>query len=454
MRVVLESTATFCAGVAPPELVEALAKAMSVANPRHVSAVERGRDPGREPRTLCLLEQQGGTVSIPRGATNVLRRLAADQNIELTFEDRRQSGEPLECVHARELRDYQSRAVDILLKRQQCIAIAPAGAGKTTIALGCVARAQTSTLIIADKYDLVTQWRNEVRAQLGVEAGVVGAGQHEVRPITVALVPTLAQMDDGELAEFLAGFGVLICDEVHHAASPTWSRVINASPARYRWGFTATQQREDTLTPTLEWVVGPFGEIVGHADLLESGALIAPTIISLRSDFRFEYRSPADWPGLLDALVVDGERNDLIVNRVVADAGGGHLTLVLTGRVSHAEALATAIAKHGITAAALTGHTPKKQRAQLLAQAQAGELSVLVATSLADEGLDLPRLSRVYLVFPARAAGRVEQRIGRVMRPHPDKLHPAVIDVVDGHVGVLSHQARKRAAVFAEILGT
>jgi hypothetical protein len=39
------------------------------------------------------------------------------------------------------------------------------------------------------------------------------------------------------------------------------------------------------------------------------------------------------------------------------------------------------------------------------------------------------------------------------MRPHPEKKHPGVIDVVDGRVGVLAHQARERARVFREVLG-
>ena len=76
-----------------------------------------------------------------------------------------------------------------------------------------------------------------------------------------------------------------------------------------------------------------------------------------------------------------------------------------------------------------------------------------ITQELADEGLDLPIISRVYLVYPARAAGRTEQRIGRVMRPAPDKLDAAVVDIVDVNVGVLRGQARRRAAVFREVLG-
>jgi superfamily II DNA or RNA helicase len=56
-----------------------------------------------------------------------------------------------------------------------------------------------------------------------------------------------------------------------------------------------------------------------------------------------------------------------------------------------------------VSAAVLTGEVKRERRKVLLDEARAGELSVLVATSLADEGLDLPRLSRVFLAYPGRA---------------------------------------------------
>jgi len=121
--------------------------------------------------------------------------------------------------------------------------------------------------------------------------------------------------------------------------------------------------------------------------------------------------------------------------------------------VDHCRTLTRLLRRTGVCAEELTGRVPKAQRATLLSRAKAGELQVLVATSLADEGLDLPRLSRVFLTYPTRAKGRTVQRLGRLMRPHPDKGRPALVDFVDREVPLLRRQHLERRRLYGEILG-
>jgi superfamily II DNA or RNA helicase len=78
---------------------------------------------------------------------------------------------------------------------------------------------------------------------------------------------------------------------------------------------------------------------------------------------------------------------------------------------------------------------------------------VLVASTLADEGLDIPRLERIVLAYPGRTRGRTTQRLGRLMRPHPGKSQPVLFDIVDANVPVLFRQFRERRRLYAELLG-
>lgn len=156
---------------------------------------------------------------------------------------------------------------------------------------------------------------------------------------------------------------------------------------------------------------------------------------------------------MLDALVGDANRNQLVVDTVVAEARAGHTCLVLSGRKDHCQVLAEALNATGVRAAALTSKVRKSERARLLDEARAGTLPVLVATSLADEGLDLPRLSRVFLAFPAKAKGRTLQRLGRVMRPHPDKREAVVVDFIDKNISVLRRHAAARKRTYQTMLG-
>lgn len=107
----------------------------------------------------------------------------------------------------------------------------------------------------------------------------------------------------------------------------------------------------------------------------------------------------------------------------------------------------------GLRAVVLTGKTPKKARTAILDGARQGLVDVLVASTVFDEGIDIPRLSLVALAFPAKHAGRITQRIGRALRIHEMKPAPVVLDFVDVNVGPLKWQARTRARVFAEQWG-
>jgi superfamily II DNA or RNA helicase len=127
---------------------------------------------------------------------------------------------------------------------------------------------------------------------------------------------------------------------------------------------------------------------------------------------------------------------------------------VLSGRVDHCELLCALIRQRGVQAELLIGTVKKERRTALLAGARAGVVPVLVATTLADEGLDVPALSRVFLTYPGRARGRTLQRLGRLMRTHPGKDDAVLFDFVDRKVAILRRHHVERRRLYAEVLGT
>jgi len=314
-------------------------------------------------------------------------------------------------------------------------------------------RLRTPALVLVHTLDLAEQWRQEIRSLLGVEAGIVGGGDDRPAPITVAVIQTLVRWTPARLAAFFGGFGLVILDEAHHVAASTFRDVVGRCPARYRLGLTATPEREDGLTPLLGIYLGRPIEVIRHEDLVAAGVLTLPEIQVVETGFTYPYLSADDYAPMMSALVADDERNELVVDRVAAEARAGHTCLVLSGRVGHCRALAARLRERDVQAATLTGRVPKDRRRELIERARGGELAVLVATSLADEGLDLPRLSRVFLAYPSRARGRTVQRLGRLMRPHPDKDRAVLIDFVDRKVPILRNQHLDRRRLYAEVLG-
>ena len=439
---------------APDKLLERLRRALTFVNPAFLDRLRLGLPPGGEPEELCFLDESGDEVVLPRGAVHTLRRLAAMDGVTLEFEDRRRlPAARLDGLPEVPLRDYQARAVERLAQATQGTVVMPCGSGKGRVGIGAISRLRTPALVLVHTLDLAEQWRGQVRELLGVEPGFCGDGEVAPGPVTVAVVQALVRREPGWLEEFLGGFGLLVLDEAHHVAASTFRDLVHRCPARYRLGLTATPERADGLTALLDLYLGRPLATVTHEELVEAGVLTLPEVRLVETDFAFPYAGPDDYARMMAALTADEGRNGLVVRTVAEEARAGHMCLVLSGRVDHCRTLAAGLRAAGVEAAELTGRVPKDRRKALLDRARAGRLAVLVATTLADEGLDLPRLSRVFLAYPGRARGRTVQRLGRLMRPHPDKGRPVLFDFVDRKVPILRRQHLERRRLYAEVLG-
>lgn len=454
MRARVDAGITIARADVSPKLEERLRRALSFPNPEYLDRLRLGLSIRSVPERLSVIEASDAELRLPRGAIHTLRRLGGLDGVVVQCDDRRGlPGDRLAEVLAPSLRPYQDRALHAMVNITQGTVVIPCGGGKTRIGVAAIARLRTPTIILVHTLDLAEQWRGQLRELLGIEAGLVGDGEETVAPITVALVQALARREAPRLDALLGQFGLLIVDEAHHCPSTTFRAVVDRCAARYRFGLTATPEREDGLTPLLELFLGPAIATVTHEELVAAGVLKLPEVRVIETVFAFAYEGADDYARMLDALVRDEQRNELIADHVAAEARAGHLGLVLSGRIDHCELLCALIRERGVKAELLTGSVKKERRTALLAAARAGEVPVLVATTLADEGLDLPALSRVFLAYPGRARGRTLQRLGRLMRTHPDKDDAVLFDFVDRKVAILRRHHVERRRLYAEVLG-
>jgi superfamily II DNA or RNA helicase len=436
-----------------PRIVDALERSLSLPNPDYVRAQRLGKSAARIPERLSFVRYDAhGRVVLPRGAVHLLRAEALRAGEPLRFEDARVAGVPADFASRVALRDYQVEAIDRIRRGLQGIVEVATGGGKTTIGVSSVASLARSALVIVHTHDLLQQWVETARRILKVEPGIIAAGQVAAAPFTVATVQTLAALPDAEIQALGARFGVVIVDECHRSPAAMFQRVLEHLPARYRVGLTATPDRDDGLTPLLEWTFGPriFG--IGLDKLVAAGHLQRPRARIVHTSFAFRYTGPADRPAMLDALTADAARNATTVGIAVDEARQGHTVLVLSERVAHCRALAEAIEAQGVRSACLVGHVKSAERTAILGAFREGAIAVVVASTLADEGLDVPRLSRLVLAFPSRAKGRLTQRIGRLMRPHASKRDAVVYDLVDVLVAPLLRQHRERRAAYGPLV--
>lgn len=452
------------------KLYESLKRALSYPNPELERRARLRLDMRWTDKEICFLETLHDRVVLPRGSVTTLRALAEQAGLGVRFEDARVSHEAASFVEP-VLRDYQAAAVDSFERRTQGYIVFPTGGGKTFTGLAAIARVGQPALVLVHTLDLAKQWADETRKLLGIEPGILAGGTRSEGLITIATVQSLARLSRTELDELMASFGTLVVDEVHLMVSKQGLQVITACPAKYRLGFTATPEIENGISDLIPL---HFGELLArktYEELIAAGVLVAPEVRIIETGFSWtstlpekrEDRRPGaesqEYQAILYALTRDKARTDLIVADVVAEARHGARCLVLGGWVEFCETLASRIGAEGIEAALLVGKTsagkvvPKKHRAALLDRARAGELPVLVATSLADVGLDVPILDRLFLVFPSKAHGRTTQRMGRIMRIKEGKQGAAIHDYCDKRVPVLRRHYLERRKLYSELLG-
>lgn len=364
------------------------------------------------------------------------------------------------------LRDYQTPAVQALVFSERGIIKSPAGSGKTIIGAAAILGWLRSNMAGGRKIAWVANTIEQTfQAQRAVDAFPEIHERARVEFFCYAGCPALMDFD------------LVILDECHHAAAPGF-----ASKLRYydgpRWGLSATPERADDLRELVFDLIGPIIHEVPREALVQAGQLAQARVMihspNRKAEMEAEIREAAmpeyekrkkRWPFMFrskqaadeqlgrciwQAAQVTGiqgnqKRNARIVELAIRHAEDS--TLIIVGSIEHGEALAAQVPGAALCYAKLG----KKKRQELLAAFSCGALKTLFATSLADEGLDVPRANCLILAAAGRSAAKAEQRTGRVLRSFSDKTHGTIHDFADLQHYFLAAQARKRIAVYRSL---
>lgn len=476
------------------DVLAELKKRLSFPNPAREALARRGQHPGRVPETWCAVEasQESGEVVVPRGALpHVIEALRAagvtpEWQARVTY-DRDAVVTPLDQL-AVQGRDYQVEAVEKCAAQRQGVVGLPCGGGKTMVGALLTAHLGQRAVVCCPTTDIRDQWVETLRRVSGgkLKIRVIG-GDVDWSGVSLSPREVAVGVDDSLASDravpMLRSAGLLIFDECHRLASKTWRAIVGVCAARWRIGFTATPERADGWDLLLPLLLGPVLLERSQRWLVEQGYLAQPTVYALAvpttssaSDFVYRVmcgscgRESSVDPdkvktGLLKckATIGRGSKRDVCNAPIAGDAqvsktfntgkagsrvakdparvglvldmvrwahARGRVVLVLLGRVSAVPVLVRELAGHGIEAVGLTGKEPRPKRAEALRRVRAGHVRVVVATTVADEGLDLPEADTLVSANPGKASGATTQRVGRICRPKG--LEPLVFDVVDG----------------------
>lgn len=440
----------------PDDLVADVMQAFTMANPKHADAQKRSAFAAQSfPRQLKHFSLEKDYISFPRGATRVVINLCQKRGIKLVLQDRRVS-RPLErkITFTGTLREYQQESADAALVNDFGVIEAGTGAGKTVIACYVVAVKSVYTVICVPSKELMYQWQKRLCAFTDLkedEIGLLGDGIYDVKPVTVAIINTLAKHSE-ELKYY---FEYLVVDEAHRVAADMYvGGPLTSLATKSMTGLSATLMRGDGLIDLLYWFIGRVLHKVDPDNLRAINAIMEPFVWQKETNF-FVKNAEKNYTRMIGEMVSDSNRNHLIASEVIADARwragqGGGLVLVVSDRVNHLKILHEMIAGQlGETKVVLlTGKTGSEERKKIVEDLVKGIITVLISTlSLIAEGFDCPSLSSCHFATPVADRKRVIQTAGRVLRPEDNKI-PVIADYVDRRIGMLDYRAKQRIEIF------
>ena len=180
---------------------------------------------------------------------------------------------------------------------------------------------------------------------------------------------------------------------------------------------SATPTRDDGQEPMIKALFGKKIVEISASLLIKLGYLVKPHIFIIKMDDK--HGDYASYSSIYKHYVADNKvLNDLVVKLVNFFDANKVSNLTLVKQYSQGEYIKNAHSDLLF----IRGDQTKKKRVDALAKLRSGEINGCVATTLADEGLDVRRLSAVLVAGGGKSQTRVYQRIGRALRTFKDEV--------------------------------
>jgi DNA repair protein RadD len=366
------------------------------------------------------------------------------------------------------LREYQQRTIDQLYawfeaggRGNPCLVL-PTGSGKSHIVAALCKDAlqnwpETRVLMLTHVKELIEQNAEKMRQHWpGAPMGIYSAsiGRRELgEPITFAGIQSVRSK-----ARELGYIDLVIIDECHlvnHKDEGGYRRLLDdlmaINPIMRVVGLTATPYRlGHGLITDKPALFDALIEPISIEELIFKGYLstLRSKVTKAKLDVTGVHKRGGEFiESELQAAVDTDDKNQAVVQEVMALAGDRKAWLFFCAGVKHAEHIAEALRQQGVTAACVTGDTPKKQRDEMIADFKAGKLQALTNANVLTTGFDYPDIDLVVMLRPTMSASLYVQMAGRGMRVKSHTDHCLVLDfagVVATHGPITNVQPPKK----------
>ena len=333
------------------------------------------------------------------------------------------------------------------VQSRSALLVLPTGAGKTSTAVEWVLRQMesnpdTRVLWIAHQQELLAQagrtfaaaasergegFSRRLRLLRGGGPGVVTLSEDDLDVVIMSrqLLSSSGPRGMRLLAKYLARPTIVVVDEAHHAASPTYDKILDtatSAPHSTLLGLTATPW------PSASGARKRLGErfpnefVQNTEPLMASGVLATPIYHTVATHKRVIMSAPEakiagalDFPPEVLRKLDTRDRDAIIVSTWCDQAEQWGKTLVFATSIEHADNLTAEFKIAGVGADCI--HSQMDDPSGVLARFRSdGEPQVLVSVGMLTEGVDVPAARTAFLARPTTSAILMRQMMGRVLR--------------------------------------
>lgn len=369
------------------------------------------------------------------------------------------------------LRDYQRSTILTSIVHGNGIIKVATGGGKTVIAGCTIGALSKKSIFIVHTRDLLYQAKESFQKLFPRETiGQIGDGVIDYQNITVATMQTLAILGDVEVNKnkydedniddekkieadaikkkefnaYIASVQVVMMDEVQIVSSQTAQNVrFLFTAADYAFGYSASPWRDDGSDLAIEAAFGERIVDITASQLIRSGYLVKP-LIDVHNTHYPVYDTKGKYVDIYKKYIVENvSRNLQICEDAAGQWGRGYNTLILITQIKHGQILEEILNKFSCPAIFISGKSGMKKRKQAIQDMRDGKRSIMIASTIADVGLDIPRLQCIVEAGAGKSSVTALQRLGRIMRPFDGKEDCLFITYRDSAPFICEHINRK-----------
>lgn len=358
------------------------------------------------------------------------------------------------------LRPYQVECIDAVFGAwgeglRRPAVVLPTGAGKTVVFSHLIehfrakqtgpldqfkvdANIGSRVMVLVHRDELADQAISKIKATLpgDVSIGKVKAESNEITAdVMVCSVQTLASQTRRSsvvLGQLRYGdVGLIITDECHHAAAPSYRKVYDAFPYALQLGVTATLARGDNVGLGDVWEEVVYSKSIlwmiskGYLSDVRTQRIVVENL-----DMGDVKASRGDYQAGDLGRALEESHADTIIAKAYREHASDRQGIVFTPTVATAEAAAEELNAAGVVTAVLSGETPRDERLAMFEGFRTGRIQVLSNCMVLTEGFDAPWASCAVVARPTQSAPLYTQMVGRVLRTWPGKKDALVLDLI------------------------